>query len=77
VVPIEIRDNTSTVGEAQKDVRFSLKGMLPKQAVDELGISIDEVLDVEIVKKRRKSGFGICRGASSYNEEEEPHDGLR
>jgi antitoxin component of MazEF toxin-antitoxin module len=50
--------------------------IIPKQAVDELGISADEVLDVEIVKKRRRSGFGICRGASPYKEEEEPHADL-
>ncbi len=50
--------------------------IIPQKAMDELGISIGEVLDVEIVKKRRRSGFGICRGASPYKEEEEPHDDL-
>ena len=50
--------------------------IIPKQAVDELGISADEMLDVEIVKKGRRSGFGICRGALPYKEEEEPHDNL-
>lgn len=50
--------------------------IIPKQAVDELGISADEVLDVEIVKKRRRSGLGICRGALPYKEEEEPHNEL-
>ena len=30
--------------------------IIPKQAVDELGISADEMLDVEIVKKGRRSG---------------------
>jgi antitoxin component of MazEF toxin-antitoxin module len=47
--------------------------IIPKKTVDELGISADEVLDVEIVKKRRRSGLGICKGASPYKEEEEPH----
>jgi len=50
--------------------------IIPIQAVDELGISADEVLDVEIVKKRRRSGLGICRCASPYKEEEEPHADL-
>ena len=49
--------------------------IIPKQAVDQFGISADEVLDVEIVKKRRRSGFGICRGASQYKEEEPHADG--
>ncbi len=48
----------------------------PQKALDDLGISVGEVLDVEIVKKRRRNGFGICRGASPYKEEEEPHDNL-
>jgi hypothetical protein len=54
----------------------SLGIIIPKQAVDELGILADKILDVEIVKKRKRSGFGICRGASPYKEEKEPHDDL-
>lgn len=50
--------------------------IIPKKTADELDISTDEVLDVEIVKKRRRSGFGICKGASPYKEEEEPHEAL-
>jgi len=54
----------------------SLGIVIPRKVVKELKLSENEVVDINIRKKNRISGFGLCKGAPSFEEEKETHEGL-
>jgi hypothetical protein len=54
----------------------SLGIVIPRDAVGEAEVGDRDLVDVSIVKKKKTSGFGICRGAGPFVEEEEPHADL-
>ena len=47
----------------------SLGIIIPKDKVDELGLSEHDILDLDIVKKEKISGFGIAEGRTPYKRE--------
>ena len=47
----------------------SLEIIIPKDKVDELGLSEHDILDLDIVKKEKVSGFGIAEGRAFYKRE--------
>ena len=51
----------------------SLGLIVPKNAAKEIGLKPGERVQVEIVKKQRLDGFGICKGARPYVEEPDEH----
>jgi len=54
----------------------SLGILIPREVVEEAEVGDRDLVDVSIVKKKKTSGFGICRGAGPFIEEEEPHTDL-
>ena len=61
-------------------VEVELKGwgnsigvILPAEKLKELGLQRGDTVDIEIVKKERVDGFGICKGAKPFEEEKETH----
>jgi antitoxin component of MazEF toxin-antitoxin module len=51
----------------------SLGIVIPKDVVKEIDVSEGDFVDVSIVKKRKISGFGLCKQASPFVEDEEEH----
>ena len=54
----------------------SIGVILPMDALRELGLDKGDTVEIDIVGKRRKDGFGICSGARPFIEENEPHKEL-
>ena len=54
----------------------SLGIIIPKEVAEELEISESDLVDASIAKKKKTSGFGLCRGTSPFVEEEETHPEL-
>lgn len=52
----------------------SLGIIIPKKIVEKLGLSEEDIADIDIEKKERISGFGLCKGAPPYKEEKEIHE---
>lgn len=51
----------------------SLGITIPKHIAKDAGLSEEDIVNVHIVKKKKVSGFGICRGAAPFKEEKERH----
>ena len=47
----------------------SLGIIIPKDKVEELGLSEHDIIDLDIVKKEKVSGFGIAEGRVPYKRE--------
>ena len=47
----------------------SLGIIIPKNKVEELGLSEHDIIDLDIVKKEMVSGFGIAEGIVPYKRE--------
>ena len=47
----------------------SLGIIIPKDKVDELDLSEHDIIDLDIVKKEKVSGFGIAEGRVPYKRE--------
>ena len=47
----------------------SLGIIIPKDKVEELGLSEHDIIDLDIVKKEMVSGFGIAEGRAPYKRE--------
>ena len=47
----------------------SLGIIIPRDKVEELGLSEHDIIDLDIVKKERVSGFGIAEGKTPYKRE--------
>jgi len=47
----------------------SLGIIIPKDKVKELGLSEHDIIDLDIVKKEKVSGFGIAEGRVPYKRE--------
>ena len=54
----------------------SLGIVIPKEVVKETEVSEDDIVDVSIVKKRKVSGFGMCKHASPFVEDEDEHSDI-
>jgi hypothetical protein len=54
----------------------SLGILLPRELVEETGVSDQDMVDVTVVRKKKTSGFGLCRGAGPFVEEEDGHPEL-
>jgi hypothetical protein len=51
----------------------SLGVVIPKDILKEENVGEKDMVDIVIVKKKKISGFGICKGASLYFESEDEH----
>ncbi|MCL7412592.1 MAG: hypothetical protein M8353_03120 [ANME-2 cluster archaeon] len=47
----------------------SLGIIIPKDKIEELGLSEHDIIDLDIVKKEKVSGFGIAEGKTPYRRE--------
>ena len=47
----------------------SLGIIIPKDKIEELGLSEHDIIDLDIVKKEKVSGFGIAEGKTPYKRE--------
>lgn len=52
----------------------SLGIIVPAEKLRELGVDAGDLIEVEILPKKRADGFGMCKGAQSFKEEKEPHE---
>ena len=59
-----------------KDWGNSLGVILPKEKLRELKLQKGDVIEIEIIAKKRVDGFGICKGAEPFEEEKEVHEEL-
>ena len=51
----------------------SIGVIIPFEVLKEQGLSKGDRINIDIVAKKRMDGFGVCRGAESFTEEEEVH----
>jgi antitoxin component of MazEF toxin-antitoxin module len=51
----------------------SIGVILPAEALRGLGLQKGDRVDISIVSKKRLDGFGICKGAKSFERDEEVH----
>lgn len=51
----------------------SLGILLPKEVVDEIDVSEEDFVDIHMVKKKKVTGFGLCKGGSPFIEEDDSH----
>ncbi len=54
----------------------SLGVIIPKDKVTELGLSEKDIIDIDILKKEKVSGFGIAKGKKPFEREEPEHEDL-
>ena len=54
----------------------SLGLIIPKDKIDELGLSDHDIIDIDIMKKETISGFGIAKGKASFKREPPEHEDL-
>lgn len=52
----------------------SIGAILPIEELKELGLSRGDRVDIDIIKKKRINGFGLCKGAKPFEEEKESHE---
>jgi antitoxin component of MazEF toxin-antitoxin module len=50
--------------------------IIPKEKVLELGLLEKDLIDIDILKKEKVSGFGIARGKNPFEREEPEHEDL-
>ncbi len=51
----------------------SLGVIVPVEKLKELGLHKGDRIEIDIVQKKKKEGFGICKGAKPFEEEKEEH----
>ena len=49
----------------------NLAVIIPEEKVKELGLSENDKVDLDIVKKQYVDGFGICKGAQPFIRDDE------
>jgi hypothetical protein len=54
----------------------SLGVIIPKDKVLELGLSENDTIDVDIMKKEKISGFGLAKGKQAFKREKPEHEDL-
>ena len=54
----------------------SLGIIIPKDKIDELGLSEHDIIDIDIAKKEKVSGFGIARGKTPFQRDHAEHEDL-
>lgn len=54
----------------------SLGVIIPKEKAIELGLSEKDVIDIDIVKKEKVTGFGLAKGKKPFAREEPEHEDL-
>jgi antitoxin component of MazEF toxin-antitoxin module len=64
-VAVEIRKWGNALGE-----------IIPKDKVVELGLSEKDIIDIDILKKEKVSGFGISKRKKPFEREESEHEDL-
>jgi len=52
----------------------SIGVILPAKKLKELGLHEGDIVEIDLVQKKRIDGFGICKGAKPFEEEREKHD---
>lgn len=52
----------------------SLGVILPQEKLKEYGLDKGDIIDIDIIKKQRINGFGVCKGKKPYDEEKESHN---
>jgi len=50
--------------------------IIPKEKVAELGLLEKDLIDIDILKKERVSGFGIAKGKMPFERDEPEHEDL-
>ncbi len=48
--------------------------LIPSETLKELGLHKGDTVEIDIVAKKRRDGFGICKGAKPFEEETESHE---
>ena len=48
--------------------------IVPAEKLRDLGVGAGDLIEIEILPKKRVEGFGICRGAKPFEEEKEQHE---
>lgn len=51
----------------------SIGVLLPAERLRQLKLRKGDIIDIDIVKKKRIDGFGLCRSAKPFAEEKEEH----
>lgn len=51
----------------------SIGVIIPMKELKELGLGKGSKVEIEIIKKEIVDGFGICKGAKPFREDEERH----
>jgi len=52
----------------------SIGVILPRDRLNSLGLKRGDRIEIDIVVKKKMDGFGISKGASSFEEEKEGHE---
>ena len=50
--------------------------ILPSEKLKKLGLKKGDKIEIEITMKKRLDGFGIAKGAESFEKEKEEHEDL-
>ena len=51
----------------------SIGVILPSETLKDFGLHKGDKVELEIIAKKRRDGFGICKGAAPFKEEEDSH----
>jgi len=62
MVEVELREWGNSIGV-----------ILPSEKLKRLSLRKGDKIEIEIIVKKRVDGFGVCKGAKSFEEEEEGH----
>jgi len=54
----------------------SLGIIIPRDKIDALGLSEHDIIDIDIAKKEKVSGFGIARGKAPFQRDNAEHEDL-
>ena len=54
----------------------SLGIIIPKDKIDELSLSEHDIIDIDIMKKEKISGFGIAKGKIPFTRDHAEHEDL-
>ncbi|MBE0524247.1 MAG: hypothetical protein IBX40_07945 [Methanosarcinales archaeon] len=54
----------------------SLGIVIPKDKIDELGLSEHDLIDIDIMKKEKISGFGIVKARAPFERDHAEHEDL-
>ena len=49
----------------------SLGMIIPKKTINKMGLKVNEIIKVDILKKNKLNAFGICKGAKSFHREKD------